>query len=69
MRYFTSIKFQIAILLLLTVSLLLCPILTVSSQSSTVVTVVPSTVSARIQVDQETGVEDQHKSFLKIMLG
>ena len=48
MRYFKSIKFPIEVLSLVTICLLLCPILPVSSQMSTVVAVTPSTVSAHL---------------------
>jgi hypothetical protein len=47
-RYFRSIKFPIEVLLLVTVCLLFYPILTASSQTSTIVVVAPSTVSAHV---------------------
>jgi hypothetical protein len=47
-KYFKSIKFPIEVLLLVTICLLLCPILAVSAQTSTVVAVVPSTVLANL---------------------
>jgi hypothetical protein len=47
-KYFKSIKFPIEALLLVTICLFLCPILAVSSQTSTVVAVVPSTVFANL---------------------
>ena len=48
MKYFKSITFPIEALLLVAICLLLCPILAVSSQTSTVVAVVPLTVLANL---------------------